>query len=145
MPELTHNGVIEKDRWPADHIKSLEQWLALPGHASTAVRLEQDEPPTPLFEDLAVIQLIVINFTNFMDGRAFSHARELRDKGYTGELRASGKFLVDQLHYLKRCGFDSFEFDEDYPLKDALAHFSVFDEHYQAAMDEPEPLFRRRR
>jgi len=144
MPELIHKGVIEEDRWHTGHIKSLEQWLELPGKAATAVCLQQDEPPTPLFEHLAVIGLVVINFSNFMDGRSFSYARELRDRGYTGELRASGNFLADQLHYLQRCGFDSFEFDDDIPIEDALAQLAIFDEHYQAATDEPEPLFRRR-
>ena len=144
MPELIHRGVIEQDRWHAGHIKTLEQWLALPGKAATAVCLEQDQPPTPLLEHLGVIELVVINFTNFMDGRGFSYARELRECGYAGELRASGNFIVDQLHYLQRCGFDSFEFDDGINSEDALAYLRIFGEHYQGAIDEPQPLFRRR-
>lgn len=144
MPKLVKNGTIVEDRWPADHIKTLEQWQALPGKAGTAVQLEPDQPPTPLLQHLSAIQLVVIHFTNFMDGRGFSYARELRERGYSGELRAAGNFLPDQLHYLQRCGFDSFQFDDDIRLEDALSHLNAFSEHYQAASDEPKPLFRRR-
>jgi uncharacterized protein (DUF934 family) len=138
------NGVIADDRWPADHIKTLECWQELAGKASTAVCLEPDEPPAPLFQHLSDIELIVINFTSFMDGRGFSYARELRDQGYTGELRASGNFMVDQLHYLQRCGFDSFQVADDVNMDNALAQFGLFDQHYQASVDSPLPLSRRR-
>jgi len=144
MPKLFKDGAIAEDRWPADHIKTLEQWLALPGKAGTAVQLEHDQPPAPLLEHLHAIQLVVIQFTTFMDGRGFSYARELRERGYTGELRAAGNFLPDQLHYLQRCGFDSFEFDDEIRLEDIIAYLNAFNEHYQAASDEPEPLFRLR-
>lgn len=144
MPKLIRDGKLEDDRWPADHIRPLEQWQALPGKAATAVRLEQDQPPAPLLEYLDAIQLIVYHFSTFMDGRAFSYARELRDRGYQGELRATGHFLLDQLHYLSRCGFDSFELADNVKLKDALAQFALFDQHYQASQKEPLPLFRRR-
>ena len=144
MPKLVKNGAIVEDRWPADHIKSLEQWQALPGKAGTAVQLEDYQPPAPLADHLSEIQLVVIHFTSFMDGRGFSYARELREGGYTGELRAAGHFLPDQLHYLQRCGFDSFEFNDEIRLEDILSQLNAFNEHYQAACDEPEPLFRRR-
>jgi uncharacterized protein (DUF934 family) len=144
MPRLIINGAIAEDRWPADHIQTLEHWLALSGKASTAVCLEPDEPPTPLLEYLTEIKLVVINFISFMDGRGFSYARELRDQGYTGELRASGNFMIDQLHYLQRCGFDSFEVSDDVNMDNALAQFDLFDQHYQASADSPLPLSQRR-
>jgi uncharacterized protein (DUF934 family) len=144
MHNIIHKGVIEKDRWPHDHIKVLADWEALPHKSGTAVQLGQEQSPLPLFEYLSVIELIAIHFTNFMDGRAFSHARELREHGYKGELRATGGFITDQLHYLTRCGFDSFEFTEDINLEHALLQLNPFDEHYQGAMDNPTPLFNRR-
>ena len=144
MPKLVKIDAIVEDRWPADHIKTLEQWLALPGKAGTAVQLEQDQPPAPLLQHISAIALVVIHFTNFMDGRGFSYARELREGGYTGELRAAGNFLPDQLHYLRRCGFDSFEFNEEIGIEDIQSQLNTFDEHYQGACDEPKPLFRRR-
>jgi uncharacterized protein (DUF934 family) len=144
MPKLIINGAVAEDRWPVDHIQTLERWQELAGKASTAVCLEPDQAPTALLEHLSDIKLVVINFTSFMDGRGFSYARELRDQGYTGELRASGNFMVDQLHYLQRCGFDSFEVADDVNMDNALAQLDLFDQHYQASADTPLPLSRRR-
>lgn len=62
---------------------------------------------------LAGVKLVVLNFPKFTDGRAYSQARLLRERlGYTGELRATGVVLRDQLPFLLRCGFDSFESDQ---------------------------------
>lgn len=59
------------------------------------------------------VNLVVLNFPKFTDGRAYSQARLLRERlGYTGELRATGVVLRDQLPFLLRCGFDSFESDQ---------------------------------
>lgn len=56
---------------------------------------------------------IELHFPKFTDGRAYSQARLLRERlGYTGELRATGVVLRDQLPFLLRCGFDSFESDQ---------------------------------
>lgn len=60
--------------------------------------------------DLVRFALIVIAFPKFTDGRGYSLARKLRGHyGYAGELRASGEILFDQLQFLARCGFDSFD------------------------------------
>jgi len=62
---------------------------------------------------LATAKLVVLNFPKFTDGRAYSQARLLRERlGYTGELRATGAVLRDQLPFLLRCGFDSFESEQ---------------------------------
>jgi uncharacterized protein (DUF934 family) len=59
------------------------------------------------------VNLIVLNFPKFTDGRAYSQARLLRERlGYRGELRATGAVFLDQLPFLLRCGFDSFESDQ---------------------------------
>ena len=59
------------------------------------------------------VNLIVLNFPKFTDGRAYSQARLLRERlGYQGELRATGAVFLDQLPFLLRCGFDSFESDQ---------------------------------
>ena len=62
---------------------------------------------------LAGVRLVVLNFPKFTDGRAYSQARLLRERlGYKGGLRATGAVLRDQLPFLLRCGFDSFESDQ---------------------------------
>jgi uncharacterized protein (DUF934 family) len=108
------------------------------------VQLEADQPPTPLLEEIEDLALVAINFPALGDGRGFSYARELRERGYKGELRAVGNFMRDQLYYLKRCGFDAFQMADDTQLEAALSSLDEFTEHYQAASDEPRPLFRRR-
>ncbi len=97
-----------------------------------------------LFANLEQIELIVINFPAFTDGRGFSYARHLRERGYRGELRAGGHFIRDQLTYLRRCGFDAFQMADEPDLEAVLESLSDFTEFYQAADDQPLPLFRRR-
>ena len=60
--------------------------------------------------DLADRPLVALAFAKFADGRAFSYARLLRDRlGFAGELRAIGDVLIDEIPFMLRCGFDSFE------------------------------------
>lgn len=155
MPKLIKNGaIIENDEWlPMDpegtaprpqHILSLEQWTTLDPKTNSAVQLEPGQPPAPLLEHLEELALVAVNFPAFTDGRGFSYARELREKGFKGELRAVGDFIRDQMHYLHRCGFNAFQLADDSELEGALSALNEFSEHYQAATDEPTPLFRRR-
>ena len=155
MPRLIKNGEIVDDTWlPMEpendaprpqHILSLRQWEALESKAGSGVQLESDEPPAPLLDSIDELALVAINFSAFTDGRGFSYARELRERGYAGELRAVGNIIRDQLYYLKRCGFNAFQLaDDEATLEDALSSLSAFSEHYQAGSDQPQPLFRRR-
>ena len=75
---------------------------------AAAVRLEPGDDARDLIPHLGRLQLIEVNFPVFGDGRGYSAARILREAGYTGELRAVGDVLVDQLAFLRRCGFDAF-------------------------------------
>lgn len=141
MPRLIRDGaIVEED---ATAPLSLEQWLR-EEDKSRAVRLEPGEAPLPLFAHLDEIPLVAINFPDFMDGRGFSYARELRERGFGGELRATGHFIRDQLTYLSRCGFNAFQMEDDSQLEDALASLADFSEFYQASANQPQPLFRRR-
>jgi len=67
---------------------------------------ETIEPVTDQIEQLSVIAL---EFAKFSDGRAYSVARRLREAGYTGEIRATGDVLIDQIPLMLRSGFDAFE------------------------------------
>ena len=60
------------------------------------------------------------------------------------EIRAIGDVLQDQLFYMQRCGIDAYALRGDKDIDRALAGLSVFSETYQAAVDQPYPLFRRR-
>lgn len=154
MPRLIKEGAIVEDGWlPVDpdatsigdgQVLSLDQWLNSEDKAGRAIMLEPGQGPDPLFEYLQQIPMIAINFPVFTDGRGFSYGRELRERGFTGELRACGHFIRDQMTYLQRCGFDAFQLADDSQLEDALAGLHDFSESYQAAIDQPLPLFRRR-
>ncbi|WP_343587785.1 DUF934 domain-containing protein, partial [Herbaspirillum sp.] len=63
--------------------------------------------------------------------------------GYTGELRAIGDVLRDQLFYMQRVGFDAFAVRADKNIHDAVKGLTDFSEKYQTSWDEKNPLFRR--
>ena len=111
---------------------------------ATAVRLESDEDARALIPHLDRLKLIEVAFPKFRDGRGYSSARILREAGYTGELRAQGDVLVDQIGYMKRCGFDSFEPEKDLNAADVEAALSRWPEHYQGAADGAVPIWKLR-
>lgn len=95
--------------------------------------------------DLKQFQVIGINFPAFTDGRGFSYARLLKERlNYQGEIRALGNFIPDQLGFLLRVGFNSFQFNEEVDLEKALALHKPFSIAYQGDVSDPRPLFLRR-
>ncbi len=117
---------------------------ALQALGEIAVFLASDQSPKLLGADISRFALIAVDFPKFADGRGFSYGRELREQhGFTGELRAIGDFMRDQLFFLKRCGFNSFALESD-ELDEALASFNDFSDAYQPSIDQALPAFRRR-
>ena len=111
---------------------------------ATAVRLEPDDDARALLPHLDRIALIEIAFPKFRDGRGYSSARILREAGYAGELRAEGDVLIDQIGFMRRCGFDSFA--PARPL-DMAAMERALDRYahvYQPAADGAVPVWRLR-
>lgn len=111
---------------------------------ATAVRLEPDEDARALIPHLERLALVEVAFPKFRDGRGYSSARILREAGYTGELRAQGDVLVDQIAYMRRCGFDSFA--PDAPLDEAVVADSLarYEQAYQRAADAAVPVWKLR-
>ena len=125
MPLLKHGRPAE-DVWvaigddealPADSpaILSVERWRrdreVLRGHnGPLGIRLDSDQSPALVAEDLSRFGLVVLDFPVFRDGRPFSYARLLRERyGFAGEIRATGHVLQDQYLFLHRCGIDALE------------------------------------
>lgn len=107
------------------------------------VWLKSDELPEQI-EALSELPLVAIDFPKFGDGRGYTSARLLRERhGYEGEVRAVGDVLRDQLFYMARCGFDAFALKPGKDIEGALEAFEDFSLSYQAAADDPRPLFRR--
>ena len=111
---------------------------------ATAVRLETDEDARLLIPHLDRLALIEIAFPKFRDGRGYSSARILREAGFTGELRAQGDVLVDQIAFLRRCGFDSFAPEGSLNESDVEAALARFPHAYQRAADATVPVWKLR-
>ncbi|MGL5838678.1 MAG: DUF934 domain-containing protein [Sphingorhabdus sp.] len=111
---------------------------------ATAVRLEPDDDARALIPFLDRLALIEIAFPKFRDGRGYSSARILREAGYTGELRAQGDVLVDQIAFMKRCGFDSFAPESSLNQADVKAALTRFEHVYQGAADAGVPVWKLR-
>lgn len=111
---------------------------------ATAVRLEPDDDARALIPFLDRLALIEIAFPKYRDGRGYSSARILREAGYTGELRAQGDVLVDQIAFMKRCGFDSFSPEAPLNQADVETALSRYDHVYQGAADAATPVWKLR-
>lgn len=145
MPKLIKNGAIvdntynwlqdEEQAVTADSIVAAKRWLSeketmgsIAGiwlEAGDGVEFLQDV-------DLSQFDVIGVHFPAFTDGRGFSYARLLKERlNYQGEIRALGHFIPDQLGYLLRVGFSSFQFTEEVDLEKALALHKPFTIAYQ--------------
>jgi uncharacterized protein (DUF934 family) len=163
MPRLIKDRVIADDRWTL--LRDAEQFAAIAtdvpvivplafwqrqcdallARGDVGVWLAPSDDPAALAGDVGRLPLIAVDFPLFTDGRGYSTGRLLREKfGYTGELRAIGDILRDQLYYLHACGFNAFAVRADRDLADALKGLTDFSDNYQSTFDRPVPLFRRR-
>jgi uncharacterized protein (DUF934 family) len=91
---------------------------------------------------LAGVDRIDLHFPKFTDGRAYSQAFLLRRRlGFTGEIRATGDVLVDQVLQMERTGFDAAELRADQNLAHAQAQLQCFDGFYQGDAVTVHPAF----
>jgi uncharacterized protein (DUF934 family) len=152
MP-LLKQGRLAEDNWrfagddealPAEGavVVSLKRWTAeraalLQRGGPLGVRLEPADLVETLAPDLGRLALIQIDFPKFNDGRGYSTARLLRQRyRYSGEVRAVGRVLRDQLLYLHRCGFDAFEIAREDAVETWIKAMSEFDAWYQRGADD---------
>ncbi|MEO7205762.1 MAG: DUF934 domain-containing protein [Steroidobacteraceae bacterium] len=85
--------------------------------------------------DLEHFSLIAAEFSGPAEGRGYTQARQLREQWhFTGELRATGYVRRDQLFFMARCGFNSFELPET-DIEDAHTAFATFTAAYQPSND----------
>lgn len=158
---LLRNGAVEPDGYtdvsgedaiPAagDIIVSLQQWQEhreqlVTWPYSLGIVLRSHEKPDQIADDLAHFDVIALDFPRFQDGRAYSHARLLRERlGFEGELRAVGNVLLEQLHFMHRVGFNAFVIDSDDAAREweiATSDMSVW---YQPTADGRTPVMQLR-
>ena len=90
------------------------------------------------------IERIELNFPAFTDGRAYSQALLLRRRyKFTGDIRATGAVLIDQLVHMYRSGFSSAVLAEGVDPAAAQRQFERFAAFYQGDVNQPQPLFAR--
>jgi uncharacterized protein (DUF934 family) len=139
--ELSPGGCISVSlaRFLSEH----DQLLAR--NRSIGVRLHNTDDPALLAPFLDQIHLIELQFPKYTDGRAFTQAQLLRRRlGYTGEIRATGQVLRDQLRLMIRTGFDAVVFEDADPEAAFAASAEEFSEFYQSAADTAETIFEKR-
>ena len=166
MSKLIKNGALAADTWTlltlaegetpeavalpnGDLIVPLAVWQArkteLANRPSLGLLLEPADDVATVAKELQHFAVIAVRFPKFVDGRGYSTATLLRTRyGYTGELRAVGDVLIDQLFFYQRCGFDACALRDDKNVESALARLTPFPDRYQTSVDTPTPLFRRR-
>ena len=111
-----------------------------------AVQIAADEDPEDLNDDLSDIDIIILPFVSYVDGRSYSHAYKLRTRlGFKGEIRAVGDVHYDQLDFLTRVGCNAFELPEGDNYEVALSALSEFSDVYQPSADQGRLIFSRRR
>jgi uncharacterized protein (DUF934 family) len=121
--------ILTFDQWRSDE----PRWRAAPERLgvilSPAHKVEQLAP------DLSRFDLVGTQFPGPSDGRGYTQGRLLRERhGWRGELRATGYVRRDQVFFLARCGFNSFELP-DSDLQAAVGAFSTFTASYQPSND----------
>lgn len=157
---LKDNSLVESDRWTqleegaeptAYSVITLDYWRenktalsSLVENGTLGLYLSADQTADQLGEECQSFGLISLDFPKFADGRAYSAARLLREKyGFGGELRAVGDVLIDQVFFMQRVGFTSYQLRDDQIVEDALAALSTFAAPYQPGHTDTEALFKR--
>jgi len=122
--------IVPLARWTSER----DHWAAHPGRLG--VVLQPADKVEQLGDVIERFDLIAAEFPGPTDGRGYTQGRLLRERyRFSGELRAAGYVRRDQLFYLARCGFNSFELPDD-QLATAMTAFETFSAEYQPSNDE---------
>jgi uncharacterized protein (DUF934 family) len=156
MPRrLLRDGAIVEDDWayPAEAegdpaapvILTLTQWQSERCKWDTRGRrlgvvLQPSHQVALLTPDIQRFELIGAEFSGPSEGRGYSQARVLREScKFSGELRATGYVRRDQVFFMARCGFNSFELP-DGEIEHARAALRAFSRAYQPSNDAGLPF-----
>lgn len=126
--EVPENGdiTVSLAAWKSQKSQLLQR------SGKTGIRLTSTDDIADLTNELSGVELIELNFPGFGDGRPFSQARLLRSRlGYSGEIRAVGNFLPDQVFFLSRVGFNAFQLPDQNKIPLALSCMGDFTVCYQ--------------
>jgi len=121
---LWQNDAVAEDAWTHAETADADGQLVVPLSAYLALTPEQRkaganrlgvllqplEPLDTILEDLPNLSMVALAFPAFSNGTSHSKAALLRGKHeFTGDIRAVGDVLFDQIPLMVRNGFSSFE------------------------------------
>lgn len=117
------------------------QWLET---APEGVRLPVTTPLEEVEAAARDVEVLVLEFDAFRDGRGFSLAAVLRERGYQGRLIAEGRLIPDQARHLRRSGFDGVVLGAGADIEAWRRMDAAFSATYQPEEDHAVPIWRRR-
>lgn len=121
--------IVPCARW----LEAPERWLMRSGPLGIA--LAPADPVEAIVPHLPRLALLAAVFPGPGEGRGYTQGRLLRERWhFAGELRAMGYVHQDQVFFLARCGFNSFELPEG-ELEAGRRALATFSAAYQAAND----------
>ena len=132
LPDLEHskkNVLVPFSWWVVHHKKSDIQSKVKAGHIGVWFAADEDilKYADLIEQGKRLWPVVAAHFPIFRDGRSFSTAALLRNRfQWTGEIRAIGDVLIDQLLQGARVGFDSFALRPDQNTDIALKQFDMF-------------------
>jgi uncharacterized protein (DUF934 family) len=132
LPDLEHgkkNVLVPFAWWVQHHKEGDVQEKVKTGHIGVWFAADDDilKHADLIEKGKSLWPVVGAHFPIFRDGRSFSTAALLRDRfAWTGEIRAIGDVLIDQLLQGARVGFDSFALRPDQNLDVALNQFNLF-------------------
>lgn len=149
MSVIVRDSGFEKDTWVLEggifiDLEKYGQDVAERDPAKTAIDIPNNVTVDSLKGLFASAAMIRIPFPSFADGRGFSLAKQLRQHGYEGRLRAIGHIIADQYGFARTCGFDEVEIDFELagrqPEEQWLARIPNQDLSYQNILMGQRPL-----
>lgn len=97
----------------------------------TAITLEPDTDIAEKIDTLKKAPALVLDFTDYLEGRPYSLSKQLRDRfQYAGDVVALGA-RKDNVAMIERCGVNIIGVHEKYQAEDLLPFFEEITDHYQ--------------
>lgn len=127
MTQLITRDGFQDEYWPETGLlfDFDAYWLGqdLPEEEPLGLRIDVSQDVADIVPWFERLSLIVIPFETSADGRGFSQARQLRQLGYTGKIRAEGHVLVDQFRAALRVGIDEVAISDDQAARNPEAQW----------------------
>jgi uncharacterized protein (DUF934 family) len=110
--------------------------------ALNTLQIANDTDVDTLQDQLASADAVELHFPKFTDGRAYSQAVQLRRRlGFTGDIRATGDVLIDQLVQMQRTGFSSAVLRDDQDAVHGQKLLTQYAAFYQGDASQAQPGF----